>query len=60
MSDENTSESETSSVHGLSFTEDEYQALKVERKTFHWFSIEFLLFSVRLCVIYVVQHVLLL
>jgi len=32
MSDENTSESETSSVHGLSFTEDEYQALKVEKK----------------------------
>lgn len=57
MSDDNTSESEASSIHGLLFNEDEQQAFKVEE--FSFLFIENRIFcSVMHCIIRVVQHVL--
>jgi hypothetical protein len=57
MSDDNTSESEASSIHGLLFNEDEQQAFKVEEFEF-LFVINRIFCSVMHCTILVVQHVL--
>lgn len=57
MSDDNTSESEASGIHGLFFNEDEQQAFKVRDLIFLTSNQVNGLSSVMHCTILVVQHV---